>query len=118
MLCGVLVFALAGPPVGGMVAWLGMGAPTLRSPLPFIADSWAEGGALALGVGILTAIAAWFGRTSWLVPAIAAFLICALFVLATAPDGTAMLRVGTVLMPPAVAASLVCWLLTWRLFRG
>ena len=60
----ILVFALVGPPVGGLVAWLGMGAASLRSPVPFIAGSWLEGGALALATGIVTAIAARRGAAS------------------------------------------------------
>jgi hypothetical protein len=116
--CGVLVFAVVGPPVGGMVAWLGMGAVSLRSPLPFIAGSWLEGGALALATGLVTAIAAWRGATSWMIPVAAAALITAVFVAATAAgDWTAMLRTAPVLMPPAIVAALACWLLTRGLFR-
>jgi len=116
--CGMLVFAIVGPPVGGLVAWLGMGAATLRSPLPFIAGSWLEGGALALATGLVTAIAARRGATSWMIPVAAAALITAVFVAATAGgEGTAMLRTAPVLMPPAIVASFVCWLLTRRLFR-
>ena len=118
LVCGVLVFALAGPPVGGLVAWLGMGAATLRSPLPFIAGSWLEGGALALATGLVTAVAAWRGATSWIIPVAAGALVTAVFVATTAGgDGAAMLRTAPVLIPPAIVASFVCWLLTRRLFR-
>jgi hypothetical protein len=117
-ICGVLVFAILGPPVGGLMAWLGMGAATLRSPLPFVAGSWLEGGALALATGLLTAIAAWRGATSWTIPVAAAALVTAVFVAATAGgDWAAMLRTAPVLMPPAIVASFVCWLLTRRSFR-
>lgn len=117
-LLGIAVFALLGPPVGGLVAWLGMGAAALRSPVPFIAGSWMEGGALALATGIATAIAAWRGVASWIVPVAAAVLITALFIAATAGgDWAAMLRTVPVLMPPAIVAALVCWLLTRRLLR-
>ena len=116
--CGVFVFAIAGPPVGGLVAWLGMGAATLRSPFPFIAGSWLEGGALALATGLVTAIAAWRGAPSWIIPVAAAALVTAVFVAATAAgDWAAMLRTAPVLMPPAIVAALACWLLTRRLFR-
>lgn len=115
---GILVFALAGPPVGGLVAWLGMGAPSLRSPVPFVAGSWLEGGALALVTGVVTAVAAWRGKTSWTIPVAAAVLVTALFIAVTAGgDWAAMLRAGSVLMPPAMVAALVCRLLTRRLFR-
>ena len=115
---GILVFAVVGPPVGGLVAWLGMGAPALRSPVPFVAGSWLEGGALALATGIVTGIAAWRGVTSWIVPVVAAALITALFIAATAGgEWAAMLRTAPVLMPPAIVAALACWLLTRRLFR-
>src|SRR5512145_2662618 len=115
---GILVFAVVGPPVGGLVAWLGMGAASLRSPVPFITGSWLEGGALALATGIVTAIAAWRGVTTWIVPLAAAALITALFIAATAGgDWAAMLRTAPVLMPPAIVAALVCWVLTRRLFR-
>ena len=118
-LCGVLVFAIVGPPVGALVAWLGMGALGARSPLPFIAGSWAEGGVLALGAGMLTAIAAAGGVRSWWAPVIAALAVCATFIVASAGgDWAAMLRVAKVLMPPSIVAALVCWLLTRRLFRG
>jgi len=114
---GILVFALVGPPIGGLAAWLAMGAATLRSPLPFIAGSWLEGGALALATGVVAAIAAWRRVTSWIVPVAASALITALFIAATAGgDWSAMLRTAPVLMPPAVVAALVCWLLTRRLF--
>jgi hypothetical protein len=118
VLC-VLVFALVGPPIGGLVAWLGMGAATLRSPIPFMTGSWLEGGALALATGVVTAIAAWRGITSWIVPVSAAVVITALFIAATAGgDWAAMLRPAPVLMPPAIVAALACWLLTRRLFGG
>ena len=115
---GILVFAVVGPPVGGLVAWLGMGAASLRSPVPFIAGSWLEGGALALATGLVTAIAAWRGATSWTIPVAAAALVTAVFVAATAGgDWAAMPRTAPVLMPPAIVASFVCWLLTRRLFQ-
>lgn len=122
LMFGALVFATAGPPIGGVVAWLGMGAPTLRSPIPFILGSWLEGGALALAVGLVTAAAAWFGRASWLVPVLSSALLCAAFVLATAAqdqaaDQAAMLRATAVFMPPSLAAVLACWFLTRGLFR-
>jgi len=117
VLC-ILVFALVGPPIGGLVAWLGMGAASLRSPVAFIAGSWLEGGALALATGIVTALAARRGVTTWIAPVAAAALITALFIAATAGgEGAAMLRTAPVLMPPAIAAALACWLLTRRLLR-
>jgi hypothetical protein len=95
-----------------------MGAATLRSPLPFIAGLWLEGGALALATGLVTAIAAWRSATSWIVPVAAAALVTAVFVVATAGgDGTAILRTALVLTPPAIVASFVCWLLRRRLFQ-
>jgi hypothetical protein len=116
-ICGVLIFTIAGPPVGGLVAWLGMGALGARSPLPFIAGSWLEGGVLALGVGLLTAIAALRGLGSWWVPVLAAAAVCATFIIASAgADWPAMLRVAKVLMPPSIVAAFVCWILTRRLF--
>jgi hypothetical protein len=60
-----------------MAASLGMGAATLRSPAPFIANAWLEGGALALATGMVVAIAAWRGVASWVVPTEAAALISA-----------------------------------------
>ena len=118
LVCGVLVFAIVGPPVGGLVAWLGMGAATLRSPLSFIAGSWLEGGALALATGLVTAIAARRGATSWIMPVAAAALVTALFIATTAVgDWAAMLRTAPVLIPPAIVAALACWLLTRRLFH-
>ena len=110
------MFAIVGPPVGGVVAWLGMGAATLRSPLPFVAGSWLEGGALAVATGAVTALAAWRGAMSWYVPVATAALATALFIAVTAGgDWAAMLRTAPVLLPPAVAAALACWLLTRRL---
>lgn len=114
----VAVFALAGPPIGGMVAWLGMGAATLRSPVPFITNAWLEGGVLALATGLVVAIAAWRGITSWIVPVAAAALTTVAFIAATADgDWSALLRTTPVLMPPAIVAALVCWLATRRLLR-
>ena len=117
----VLVFALAGPPIGALVAWLTMGLPSLVSPVPFILGSWQEGGVLALGVGIVTALAAQFGNLgrgyrAWWVPVGAALAVSAAFILLTT-DAAAWPRVAGVLVPPAVVASLVCWWVTRRLFR-
>lgn len=121
---GVLVFALVGPPIGGMVAWLMMGAQSLRSPLPFITGSYLEGSLLAAGAGLLTGIAAILGMTSWLVPVLMALLInLILFVAVTGPEFSApnyweaALRVARVFLLPSVAAALVCWALTRKLFR-
>jgi hypothetical protein len=117
-LLGILVFAVVGPPVGGVAAWLGMGAAALASPVPFVAGSWGEGMAPALATGVVTALAAWRGLASWIVPAVASALVTALFIAASAGgDWAAMLRAAPVLMPPAIVAALVCWLLTRRLFR-
>jgi hypothetical protein len=117
---GILVFALAGPPIGALVAWLTMGLPSRASPVPFIQGSWQEGGVLALAVGIITALAARFGNRgrgyhTWCVPGGAALAVSAAFILLTT-DLPNLARVSGVLLPPAIVASLVCWLLTRRLF--
>jgi hypothetical protein len=119
-LLAVGIFALVGPPVGGMVAWLTMGARTLRSPLPFVTDSYAEGVLYAIGVGIVVAAAAlWLERRSWLVAIVAVVVVHAAMLaplVATTPPGAEVLastlRVSTVFLPPALAAAIVCWLLT------
>ena len=116
----VLVFTLAGPPIGALVAWLTMGLPRMVSPLPFILGSWQEGGVLALGVGIITALAAQFGNRgrgyrAWWVPVGAALAVSAALILLTT-DAAALPRVAGVLVPPAVVASFLCWLATRRLF--
>ena len=114
---GVLVSACLGPPVGGLVAWLSMGAPALRSPLPFLAGSWHEGGALALAVGAATAVGAWLGFARWIAPAGAAVLATAALAIAGAgADWMAALHVARVFLPPALVAALACWLLTRKLF--
>lgn len=117
---GIAVFALAGPPVGALVAWLTMGLPRMVSPMPFVLGSWQEGGVPALGVGIITALAARFGNRgrgyrAWWVPVGAALAVSAAFILLTT-DAAALPRVAGVLVPPAVVASFVCWLATRRLF--
>jgi hypothetical protein len=123
-LAGVLVFALVGPPIGGMVAWLAMGAQSMRSPLPFITGSYLEGGALAAGAGLLTGLAALLGLCSWLVPVLMAVLInVILFAAVTGPEFSApnyweaSLSVARVFLLPSVAAALICWALTRKLFR-
>lgn len=73
---------------------------------------------LALAAGLVTVIAARRGATPWLVPVAGAVLVTAVFVVATAAgEWTAMLRTAPVLMPPAIAASFACRLLTRRLLR-
>jgi hypothetical protein len=122
---GVLIFALIGPPIGGMVAWLMMGAQAMRSPLPFVTGSYLEGSALAAGVGVLAGVAALLGVTSILVPITAALLVNVLMFAVMADQDfvspeywQAALRVARVFLPPSVAAALVCWLLTQRIFSG
>jgi hypothetical protein len=124
-LLGVLVFALVGPPVGGIVAWLAMGAPLARSPLPFITGAYPEGGALGAGVGVLTGVGALLRTNSVLVPVVAALLVNVLMFAVTAEQDfaspaywVAAARVARVFLPPSLAAAIVCWFLTRRLFGG
>jgi hypothetical protein len=124
LLAAVGVFCAVGPPVGGLVTWTMMGASTLRSPIPFVAGSYAEGVALALVAGLLVGLAAWWlGSAPWFVPVVVAVLVTVAMLAMTvfATPGSelvaAMLRVGRVFFPASLAATLVCWLLTRRLLR-
>jgi len=118
----VCVFALVGPPIGGAVAWLMMGARSLRSPLPFITGAYGEGVMLAIGTGFVCCAAALVLRTAnWLVPIGATLLVNAVaFVVAAALDPprvdlpTAMTRVAVVFVPPSIVAALVCWMIARR----
>ena len=101
-----------------------MGASTLRSPLPFVAGSYAEGVALALVAGLLVGLAAlWLGSAPWFVPVVVAVVVTMAMLATTifATPGTdlvpAMARVSRVFFPASLAATVVCWLLTRRLLR-
>jgi hypothetical protein len=117
------VFVVLGPPIGGLVVWLGMGASSLRSPLPFILGSYSEGIWLALGTGMIVAGAGlWLNMTSWLVPAVATLIVNALFfVLAAGMDfsqadyAAVLLRVGHAFLLPSFVAAWLCWLITRKL---
>jgi hypothetical protein len=116
----VAVFGVVGPPVGGVVAWAMMGAAGGHSPEPFVSGSYGEGLLIALGTGAIVAIAAWFGRASWLVAIAAALVANAAFHIATlnpsVPDrGAALIDVAYVFLPPSIVAALACWWLTRRL---
>jgi hypothetical protein len=120
------VFVILGPPVGGMVAWLGMGASSLRSPLPFILGSYGDGILLALGTGLIVAGAGlWLTMTSWLVPIVATLAINVMFFVLTAgmdfaqADYLAVLvRVSHAFLLPSFVAAWLCWLVTRRLLRS
>jgi hypothetical protein len=119
-------FGLIGPPVGGLTAWMMMGVRSLRSPLPFITGSYSEGLALALWTGAACCLLALTMRTvSWVVPIVAAALVCAIWVTAGAvldprnPDTLgAVLRTGAVFLPPSIVAAIACWMAARRLLRG
>jgi hypothetical protein len=120
------IFVVLGPPAGGMVAWLGMGARSLRSPLPFIIGSYSEGMLLALGTGLIVAGAGlWLSMTSWLVPVVATLVINGLFFVLTAGMDFAqadypavLIRVGRAFLLPSLAAAWLCWFLTRNLLRA
>jgi hypothetical protein len=120
LLVAIATFALVGPPVGGLVAWVMMGTAGAHSPGPFISGSYAEGMVLALGTGVIFAVAAWFGRTSWLVAVGAAVLAnaamhIAMLDFANPQPGVALMNVAYVFLPPSIVAAVACWWLTRRL---
>ena len=120
------IFVVLGPPTGGMVAWLAMGATALRSPLPFIVGSYSEGMFLALGTGVIVAGAGlWLNMTSWLVPTLATLAINALFFVLTAGMDFAqadypavLIRVGSAFLLPSLVAAWLCWYLSRNLLRA
>ena len=119
------IFVMAGPPIGGIVAWTSMGAFNLRSPVPFITGSYGEGVLLALGTGLLVAFAGlWLAMRSWRVPVISALTINIVFFVLTANMDlsradylTAFLNMMRVFLPPSLVAALACWFLTRPLLR-
>jgi thiamine transporter ThiT len=123
LLAAIGVFCAVGPPVGGLATWLTMGAGSLRSPIPFVAGSYAEGVALALVAGLLVGLVAlWLGSARWFVPVgvvvVVNIAMLATTVIANLPDlAAAMIRVTRVFLPASLAATFVCWLLTRRLLR-
>jgi thiamine transporter ThiT len=123
LLAAIGVFCAVGPPVGGLVTWVAMGAGSLHSPIPFVTGSYAEGLALALAAGLLVGLAAWWiGSARWFVPlgvvAVVNVAMLAATVAAGPPDlAAAMIRVTRVFLPASFAATFVCWLLTRRLLR-
>jgi hypothetical protein len=124
LLAAIAIFGIAGPPIGGLVAWATMGARAMQSPQPFVAGSYAEGFMLALATGMAVASAAWFGKASWVVAVAAAILGNAAIHLSTMqpnlsdPEHIAVLsRVAAVFLPSSVIAALACWFLTRPLLR-
>jgi hypothetical protein len=121
----VCVFALVGPPIGGAVAWLMMGARSLRSPLPFITGAYGEGAVLAIGTGIVCCAVALALRTvSLLVPIGAALAVDAIAFLVTVTLDpprvdllTALTRVAVVFVPPSIVAAIVCWMISRRFLQ-
>jgi len=118
----IAVFSLAGPPIGGLVAWAMMGAAGAHSPEPFVSGSYAEGFLIALATGLLFAVAAWFGKPSWLAAVGAAVLANAALHTATLdlshPDyAAALMNVAYVFLPPSIVAAVACWWLTRGLVR-
>jgi hypothetical protein len=120
----VCVFAVVGPPVGGAIAWLMMGARSLRSPLPFITGAYGEAIWIAVGTGLVCCAALVQRKSSWLVP-IGAALAVTMLALAVStvmdpPRGdvlAALARVALVFVPPSIVAALVCWLIARPLLR-
>jgi hypothetical protein len=118
-LVAVAVFAIVGPPVGGLTAWVSMGAPTGQSPTPFVAGSYGEGLILAIITGALVAAAAGFGKNSWAIAIGAAVFANLAFHLGTA--GAAVFDIGVLsrlaraFLPASIVAAFACWLLTRRL---
>lgn len=119
------LFVVVGPPLGGLMAWLGMGAWSGRSPVPFTMGSYGEGILLAFGTGLIVGVAGlWFGMRSWLVPMASALIVNAVFFVLTAGvdlsqgdyPGT-LLRIASVFLPPSLAAAWGCWFLTRRIVR-
>lgn len=110
------IFGLVGPAVGGAVAWVTMGARSMRSPLPFVTGAYPEGIFLALAVGVVTGIATlWFGKPSWIVPVAVSIVVTMGFVVFLAGDpgrpdlAGILLRLTGVFLPPSLAAGLACW---------
>jgi hypothetical protein len=123
VLAAVAVFGVVGPPVGGLATWVTMGTGTLRSPMPFVTSSYAEGVVLAIAAGVLIGVAAlWFGSAPWPIPigvvVIVNVAMLVTTVVANPPDFVAaMIRVVRVFFPASLAATFACWLLTRRLLR-
>jgi hypothetical protein len=124
LLACVAVFAVVGPPVGGLVAWATMGARTMRSPLPFLGGAYGEGIVLAIAAGALVGLAAlWLATTSWIVPVVVAMIVNAVMLANAAvaqvePDlVTGSLRLAGVFFPPSLVAAVACWWLTRPLLR-
>jgi hypothetical protein len=123
LLAAVGVFALVGPPVGGLVTWVAMGARTMRSPLPFVTGSYGEGLLLAVAAGALVGAATlWLGKASWVVPVVVAIVIngVMLAIDAVAEPARAPLvaaSIAGVFFPASLIATLACWWLTRRLLR-
>jgi hypothetical protein len=118
----LLLFMLAGPPLGGLVAWMVMGARNLNSPIPFLTGSYAEAAILAFCVGLLVSGALLAGYRSAAVPLAAALLVNLLTFALTgalsiyAFEAGALLRVAYVFIPPSLVATFVCWALSRRYF--
>jgi hypothetical protein len=124
LLACVAVFAVVGPPVGGLVAWATMGARTMQSPLPFLGGAYGEGIVIAIAAGALVGLAAlWLATTSWIVPVVVAMIVNAVMLANAAvaqvePDlVTDALRLAGVFFPPSLVAAVACWWLTRPLLR-
>lgn len=115
------LFAVAGPPLGGIIAWLVMGSRNLSSPIPFLTGSYGEAALLAFCVGGVVVIALLLGKTSGGIP-LAAALIAKVLMFAltgaltpTTFDLGSLLRVAYLFIPPSLVATFICWALARRL---
>jgi hypothetical protein len=115
------LFAVAGPPLGGIVAWLVMGSRSLSSPIPFLIGSYGEAAVLAFCVGGVVVLALLLGKTSGGIPLTAALIANVLMFAQTGVltlttfDAGSLLRVAYVFIPPSLVATFICWALARRL---
>lgn len=120
------IFVVAGPPIGGIVAWTSMTALNHGSPLQFIAGSYGDGVLIALSTGLLVAFAGlWLAMQSWKTAVVAALASNAIFIVLTADLDlsradylSGILRVGRFFLLPSLVAALACWAVVRPLLGG
>jgi hypothetical protein len=128
---GLGIFALIGPPVGGLIyvamvlAFRGSGYDASGALIAVLLFSYPLGIVFALPTGLIVGIASvWWKKESWAVSLLAAIAVNLAAVIPIALMNTEQFFMVTnvtnftmIFLPPSLGASLVCWRLSRRVWN-
>jgi hypothetical protein len=128
---GVGIFALIGPPVGGLIymamvlAFRGSASDGFGALIGVLLFSYPLGIVFALPTGIIVGIASvWWKKRSWAVSLLAAIAVNLAALIPIASMNTERFFMVTnvtnfmmIFLPPCLGASLVCWRLSQRVWN-